>query len=144
MTTNPSSEIELCYLAAQGHGRLATVGPSGEPQNRPVSFSLDPATGTVDIGGLKLAASRKSRNVAANPLVSFVVDDHAPESSTTSPFRGRGIEIRGHSEARYDETPPNPYFSGELIRIHPVRVIAWNLAPAAPGVDARDVPSAPR
>ncbi|MBD0694984.1 PPOX class F420-dependent oxidoreductase [Streptomyces sp. CBMA123] len=144
MTTNPFSETELRYLASQSHGRLATVGPAGEPQNRPVGFSVDPATGAIDIGGPKLAASRKFRNVAANPLVSLVVDDYAPEGSTRSPFRGRGIEIRGRAEARYDETPANPYFSGELIRIHPARVITWNLDPDAPGVEARDVPPAPR
>ena len=137
--TAPFSEAELSYLATQGHGRLATVGPSGEPQNRPVSFVLDTDTGTIDIGGPNLAASRKYRNIEAHPEVSFVVDDFAPAGSTNSPFRGRGIEIRGRAEALRDQTPPNPYFSGELIRIHPARVVTWNLDPDTPGVHARDV-----
>ncbi|MFI7410014.1 PPOX class F420-dependent oxidoreductase [Streptomyces sp. NPDC049627] len=140
--TVPFSEVELSYLAAQGHGRLATVDPSGRPQNRPVSFVLNTDTGTIDIGGPNLAASRKFRNIEAHPAVSFVVDDFAPAGSVNSPYRGRGIEIRGRAEALRGLTPPNPYFSGELIRIHPVRVIAWNVDPDAPGVHARDVATA--
>jgi Pyridoxamine 5'-phosphate oxidase len=33
------------YLASQGHGRLATVGPDGHPQNKPVGFHYNAELG---------------------------------------------------------------------------------------------------
>ena len=111
------------YLAGQVLGRLATVGPDGSPQNSPVAFTYNADTQTIDIGGYRMGATRKFRNVAATGRAAFVVDDIL----SLSPWHVRGIEIRGRAEALTDATPPRPGFSNEVIRIHPRRVIAWGL-----------------
>jgi pyridoxamine 5'-phosphate oxidase family protein len=121
------TELELEYLATQILGRLATVAPDGYPQNNPVGFVVDAEGGTIGIGGLALASSRKFHNVQANPKVSFVVDDLVSQD----PWRVRGIEIRGEAEALADQEPLRPRFSREVIRIHPRRIRTWGLDPAA-------------
>ena len=120
-----TAEIE--YLRSQRLGRLASVSPAGHPQNNPVGFRYNPETGTIDIGGHNLTGSRKFRNVQAEPRVAFVVDDLA----STSPWRVRGVEIRGRAEALAGAEP--------MIRIRPTRVITWGIdgAPMA----GRDIES---
>jgi pyridoxamine 5'-phosphate oxidase family protein len=49
----------------------------------------------------------------------------------------RGLEIRGRAETVAVEEPLMQGFSHEVIRIHPRRVIAWNLD--GPGPNIRDV-----
>ncbi len=51
------------YLTTQRLGRLATLGPDGAPQARPVVFFVNDELGTIDIGGNNLVASQKFRNV---------------------------------------------------------------------------------
>ncbi|WP_280418646.1 PPOX class F420-dependent oxidoreductase [Nocardia carnea] len=113
----------LDYLAGQRLGRLATVAPDGSPQNNPVGFRYNPELGTIDIAGWNMGRSRKFRNLAKNARVAFVVDDIA----SVQPWRVRCLEIRGIAEAltgtdTYIGTEP-----GELIRIHPERVIAFGI-----------------
>ncbi|MFJ8743844.1 PPOX class F420-dependent oxidoreductase [Embleya sp. NPDC127516] len=123
------TEVERTYLIGQGLGRLATVGPNGVPQVRPVGFRLN-EDGTVDIGGPKLSTSQKWRNAERNPAVAFVVDDMTPdEPGAYRPGWGRGVEIRGRAELLRDHEPPfaADFFSNEVLRIHPERVIGWNL-----------------
>ena len=115
----------IAYLGTQRLGRLATVDPTGAPQNNPVGFRYNPDTGTIDIGGRNMGASRKFRNLAANPRVAFVVDDLA----SVQPWHVRCVEIRGHAEALRDEDF-GPGYSGEIIRIHPDKVISFGLDPA--------------
>ncbi|MFF7248820.1 PPOX class F420-dependent oxidoreductase [Embleya sp. NPDC008237] len=129
------TEIERAYLLGQGLGRLATVGPDGEPQVRPVGFRLN-EDGTVDIGGPKLSASQKWRNAERNSAVAFVVDDMTPdEPGAFKPGWGRGVEIRGRAELLRDHEPPLAvgFFSNEVLRIHPERVIGWNLEDGGSG-----------
>ncbi len=121
MTTLTPEQID--YLGTQALGRLATVNPSGAPQNSPVGFTYNAELGTIDIGGHNLGASKKFRNLATNDRVAFVVDDIA----STSPWRVRMVEIRGTAEALSDQEPAMKGFSGELIRIHPERVITFGL-----------------
>lgn len=82
-----------------------------------------------------MGATRKFRNVEADGRVSFVVDDLA----SVSPWRVRGIEIRGRAEALRGHPSERPGFSAEIIRIHPERILAWGLDPEAPRMRARDV-----
>jgi pyridoxamine 5'-phosphate oxidase family protein len=115
------SDGEIAYLASQRLGRLATVRPDGTLQNSPVGFGYNPEQGSIDIGGMRMAASWKFRNVAANGRVAFVVDDIA----SVNPWVVRCLEIRGHAEAiehPTDSAAPTP---GPIIRIHPDRVISW-------------------
>ena len=106
---------EIDYLASQRLGRLATVQPDGTLQNSPVGFTYNTETGTIDIGGWRMAESRKFRNVADNGRVAFVVDD----LPSVSPWRVRCLEIRGRAEAIDGPEP--------IIRVHPRRVIAFGL-----------------
>lgn len=114
---------QIDYLAGQRLGRLATVRPDGTPQNNPVGFRYNAELGTIDIAGWNMGRSRKFRNLAHNDRVAFVVDDIA----SVRPWRVRCLEIRGTAEAL---TGVETYIgdrSGELIRIHPERVIAFGL-----------------
>ena len=130
---NAFTEAEIEYLKGQRLGRLATIGPDEGPQNNPVAFSAD--TGTIDIGGYNMGASRKFRNVRADGRVSFVVDDIA----SIKPWRVRGVEVRGRAEALTGQTPPIKGASHEIIRIYPRRIIAWGIDPAAEGMQKRNV-----
>ncbi|MGZ4685341.1 PPOX class F420-dependent oxidoreductase [Oryzihumus sp.] len=123
MTFTPE---ELAYLASQRLGRLATMAPGGDLQNSPVSFHVN-ADGTIDIPGRRMGASRKFRNVQTHPQVAFVVDDIA----SVTPWVVRCLEIRGEAEALTDVDPPAPYFSREVIRIRPRRVISFGIADGA-------------
>lgn len=114
---------EARYLSSQRLGRLATVDREGAPQNNPVSFHYDPVSGTIDIAGRAMGSTRKFRNVTANPRVALVVDDVV----SFDPWRVRCVEIRGWAEALPHRDPPIPRSSGEVIRIHPTRVISFGL-----------------
>jgi pyridoxamine 5'-phosphate oxidase family protein len=118
------TQPQLDYLASQNLGRLATVHPAtGMPQVSPVSFTVNIDTGTIDIGGRAMGTTRKFANVAATGKAALVVDDVLDATTWTV----RGIEIRGTAEALSEVEPPAPYFSAEIIRIHPDRIIAWGL-----------------
>lgn len=131
------TENELSFLLATEVGRLATIGPTGAPQNHAIWFRVDADTGTVDIGGTTLTASQKYRNVRADPRVSLVVDDWLPEPAESTGERGRGVEIRGSVEIAHRDPPLFDGFESAVLRIHPRRVLAWNLD--GPGYNARDV-----
>jgi pyridoxamine 5'-phosphate oxidase family protein len=132
------TEKEHEYLAAQPLARLATIGPDGCPQVRPVGFRLND-DGTIDIDGPAMARSQKYRNAKAHPDVSVVIDDMAPADDPVANGWGRGVEIRGRAEVLTVDVPPvaPDHFSRDIIRVHPRRVITWNLE--ARGSTARDV-----
>ncbi|MBB4932018.1 pyridoxamine 5'-phosphate oxidase family protein [Lipingzhangella halophila] len=120
------TEAEIEYLAGQRLGRIATVAPDGYPHNRPVGVHYNATEQTIDVVGYDLSDSTKWRNAAANPSVSFVVDDLA----SVQPWRPRGIEIRGDAELlRGPEVSP---FGDEVIRVHPRRILTWGLDPDSP------------
>lgn len=128
---------EIQYLAERALGRLATIGPAGAPQNHPVALWVNEATGTVDIGGPNLDQSQKYRNIQADPRVSLVVDDNAPQPVGPGGQRGRGVEIRGVIEILRADQPLMRGFSHDLLRLHPRRVVAWNVD--GPGRNSRNV-----
>ncbi|MCW2884780.1 MAG: pyridoxamine 5-phosphate oxidase family protein [Streptosporangiaceae bacterium] len=129
------TSTEQNYLAVQRHGRLATVAPDGTPQNKPVGFRYNAGLGTIDIYGFEMAASAKFRNIQVNPDVAFVVDDVVSEGASGVRF----LEIRGSAEAVSEPAPPEAHLSTRIIRIHPRRVIGWNVDPDRPGLHTRDV-----
>jgi len=135
------TEVERAYLTGQRIGRLATIGPDGTPQVRPVGFWLDEQD-TINIGGPDNGSSRKYRNLQANPLVGFLVDDMTPdEPGAVRPGWGRGVEIRGVAELLTGQQPAigAGFFNDEVIRIHPRRVISWHIDPANPPGERRTV-----
>ncbi|MFD5467523.1 PPOX class F420-dependent oxidoreductase [Kitasatospora sp. NPDC127059] len=122
------TDTERRYLTAQPLARLATTGPDGGPQVRPVGFRLND-DGTIDIGGPDMARSRKYLNAQARPEVSVLVDDLAPADDPVAAGWGRGVEIRGRAEVLAVDVPPVApgRFSHDIVRVHPRRVITWNL-----------------
>ena len=114
---------EASYLKSQLLARLATVAPDGTVQNSPVGFFLNNELNTFDIWGQRMGRTKKFANVAGYPRVALVIDDLA----SVNPWIARGIEIRGLAEPLSDLEPPLPYYSREVIRIHPYKIISWGL-----------------
>ena len=132
MTLTPA---EQRFLARQARGHLATVGPDGTPQVKPVGFTYNRALGTVEVAGFNMAGSAKYRNVQANPRVSFVVDEVSEPGMAGDHF----LELRGLAETVIGSREPDGHLSAEIIRIHPRRVVSFNVDPDSPGFDARDL-----
>jgi pyridoxamine 5'-phosphate oxidase family protein len=131
LTTPTFTSAELAYLRGQPLARLATIGPDGAPQVRPVGFAVDAETGTIDIPGLDNPGTQKWRNVVRDGRVSLVVDDVVPQ-----PWQPRALEVRGIAEALPDVHPATafPGVRPGVIRIHPRRIIVFGLDdPDSPG-----------
>src|ERR1700743_3336138 len=128
------TQAEQKFLAQHRLGRLATIGPDGGPQVKPVGFAYHDELGTIDIYGLNMAQSAKYRNVGRRPLVTLVVDT----PSGVGP-EAQFLEIRGRAETATADAPPFPGASAEIIRIHPRRVLGLNIDPDQPGLQTRDL-----
>jgi pyridoxamine 5'-phosphate oxidase family protein len=122
MTFSGFSPEERGWLASQKLGRLATVSPDGVVGNAPVTFFVR-ADDTIDIGGMRMGATKKFHNVKAGSRVAFVVDI----VDTSKGWHPIYLEIRGAAEALSDVEPPADGFSREVIRIHPDWVKSFNL-----------------
>ncbi len=119
---NALTDAELAYLQGERRlARIATVGADGTPHVTPVGWSLDSDTGVIEVGGIKLATTKKFRDVTRTGRAAIVIDDVLP------PWQPRGVEIRGRAEAL-----PTPQ---QLIRIHPERVVSWGFDGATGGRD---------
>lgn len=125
---------EVTFLREARLARLATLGPDGAPQVRPVGFLLDEQAGTIDVPGLNNPATQKWRNVQRDPRVALVVDDVVPE-----PWQPRALEIRGVAEALPDVLPRTAFPGAQpgVIRIHPRRILVLGLGE---GARSRTVP----
>jgi pyridoxamine 5'-phosphate oxidase family protein len=128
---------EQKFLAQHRLGRLATIGPDGGPQVKPVGFAYNDELGTVDIYGHNMAQSAKYRNVGRQPLVALVVDN-----PTGVGPQAQFLEIRGVAETATGQSPPFPGAPAEIIRIHPRRVLGLNVDPGQPGLQTRDLGAA--
>ena len=118
------ADEEVEYLNSQLLGRLATVGPNGQPHAVPVSFRYNAQLDTIDIGGHDFARRKKYRDVQRNPRVAFLVDDLA----SVNPWRPRGIEVRGEAEVLTSGGEAlGPGFDPEMFRIRPRRIVSWGL-----------------
>jgi pyridoxamine 5'-phosphate oxidase family protein len=103
---------ELAYLrSAEGLARIATVGPDGTPHVTPVGWSLSADQRAIEVGGKKLTATKKFRDIARTGRAALVIDEVLP------PWHPQGIEVRGLAEAITDPEP--------RIRIHPRRIHGW-------------------
>jgi pyridoxamine 5'-phosphate oxidase family protein len=129
---------EIAYLQGQHLGRLATVGPDGQPHVVPVGFRYNPELDTIDIGGHDFAKRKKYRDVQHNPKVAFVVDDLA----SVTPWRPRMIEIRGTAEVLEsggDQVIPG--FDAEMFRIRPHRIASIGIESGETrGLNSRSIP----
>jgi PPOX class F420-dependent enzyme/OxyR family protein len=114
------------YLAERRHGVLATTAPGGSPQAKPVGFRYDPEGGTIDIVGHEMEHSAKFRNVGINPQVAFTVDDVPDPDAGAAGVRF--MEIRGDAEQVRLGSPANDELGSWIIRIHPRRLVSYNVA----------------
>ncbi|MFZ0664414.1 MAG: PPOX class F420-dependent oxidoreductase [Acidimicrobiales bacterium] len=126
-------EATIRYLESQGKGRLATIGRDGRPQNKPVGYRYNADLGTIDISGFNMDTSAKYKNIVTHPDVSFVVDDAIGEGAENM----RMLEIRGEAEQAVADSEPDAPVS-HLIRIHPRRLISWNIGDEHPGLYSYD------
>jgi pyridoxamine 5'-phosphate oxidase family protein len=127
---------EIAYLQSQRLGRLATVGPDGQPHVVPVAFRYNPEHDTIDIGGHGFAQRKKFRDVQRNPRVAFVVDDLA----SISPWRARMLEVRGQAEILTEGGQTiQPGFDPEMFRLHPRRIVSFGIDGETFGPSARSV-----
>jgi pyridoxamine 5'-phosphate oxidase family protein len=126
---------EIAYLQSQRLGRLATVGPDGQPHVVPVGFRYNPELDTIDVGGHDFAKRKKYRDVQRNPQVAFVVDDVLP------PWKPRMVEIRGTAEVL--GSGGEQVISGfdpEMFRIRPRRIVSIGIEDGENfGLNARSV-----
>ena len=129
------TDAEQRFLTRQPRGHLSTIGPDGVPQVKPLGFTYNAATGTIDIAGFNMGRSAKFRNIRANPRVAFVVDEVTEPSMDGAHF----LEIRGSAEAVVGTFPADDHLAPEMIRIHPRRVIAYNVNPESPGLHTRNL-----
>jgi pyridoxamine 5'-phosphate oxidase family protein len=126
---------EVRFLARQPRGHLATLGPNGLPQVKPLGFTYNPTLETIDIAGFNMTGSAKYHNVQAHPNVAFVVDEVTADSMEGAHF----LEIRGVAETAIGTHDQQGHMAPEIIRIHPRRIISFNVDPDRPGFEARDV-----
>lgn len=122
MSVFTNEEIE--YLNSQILGRLATVGPDGQPHAVAVSFRYNAQLDTIDIGGHDFAKRKKYRDVQRNPRVALIVDD----LQSVNPWRPQGIEVRGEAEVLSSGGEAlGPGFSPDMFRIRPRRIVSWGI-----------------
>ena len=86
------TEAEREYLGSATLGRLATIGPDGQPHVVPVTYAYNAAEDTIDVGGITFGQTKKWRDAQRNPRVTFLVDESWGKGA-------KAIEIRGHAEA---------------------------------------------
>ena len=129
------TDAERRFLARQPRGHLATIGPDGTPQLKPLGFTYNTALGTIDIAGYNMGGSAKYRNIQSNSRVALVVDEVTEETMEGAHF----LEIRGTATAAFGPEDPTGHLSREIIRIHPRRIISFNVDREHPGFSSRDV-----
>jgi len=115
---------QIEYLATQRLGRLATTGADHKPHVVPTSFSYNAELGTVEVGGMHVATTKKFRDVQANPWAALVVDDLV----SADPWTPRMLEIRGRAEAiPTGGAHLGPGFGEAFIRIFPEKVNSYGI-----------------
>jgi len=116
--------VQIEYLGSQRLGRLATAGRDHRPHVVPTSFRSDAELGTIDVGGLRVADTKKYRDVRDTGWATIVIDDLA----SVGPWAPRMLEIRGRAEAVPDGGEHlGPGFGGAFIRIYPEKVNSFGI-----------------
>jgi len=130
------TDKELDYLAGQRLGRIATVGPDGQPHVVPTSFRYNPDHDAIEVGGLRMSQTKKVRDVRRTGRASIVIDDVLP------PWQPRMIEVRGTAEVIDSGGKAfGKNFEDTIVRIKPARIISFGID-SGPKAGARSVTSA--
>jgi pyridoxamine 5'-phosphate oxidase family protein len=118
------TEKEIEYLAGQRLGRIATVGPDGQPHVVPTSFRYNAEHDAIDVGGLRMSQTKKLRDVQRTGRASIVIDDVQP------PWQPRMIEVRGSASVIASGGKAfGEQFEDTIVRIRPTRIIAFGIDP---------------
>ena len=128
------TDSELEYLAGQRLGRIATVGPDGQPHVVPTSFRYNAEFDAIDVGGMRMSQTKKLRDVQRTGRASIVIDDVLP------PWQPRMIEVRGSAEVVSSGGKAfGEQFEDTIVRIRPARIIAFGIESADLATNARSV-----
>jgi PPOX class F420-dependent enzyme/OxyR family protein/uncharacterized protein (TIGR02246 family) len=138
VTTQLLDAAHARYLGERQRGVLTTIAANGWPQAKPVGFRYDPQQGTIDVSGYDMERSAKFGNVAANPRVVFSVNDVIDPDAGAEGVRF--LEIRGVAEQVRLNEPVMPGISRWILRIHPRRLVSYNVA--GPGMHTADLTGA--
>ena len=131
------TDSELDYLASQRLGRIATVGPDGQPHVVPTSFRYNAEHDAIDVGGLRMSQTKKLRDAQRTGRASIVIDDVLP------PWQPRMIEIRGTAVVLPSGGKAfGPRFEDTIVRIQPTRIISMGIEATQQGAHARSVGTA--
>ena len=102
----------------------------------PTSFRYNPDHDAIEVGGLRMSQTKKVRDVRRTGRASIVVDDVLP------PWSPRMIEIRGTAEVLSSGGKAlSDNFEDTIVRITPVRIIAFGIDSEDRGMNARSVPA---
>jgi len=113
------SESEINYLLGERRlARIATADAEGMPHVVPVGWRYEADSGVILVSGRDFAATRKFRNVQANPQASIVIDDLA----SVDPWKPRGVMVEGRAEAVMGSDGHEGH-----IRISLDRIVSWGL-----------------
>lgn len=129
------TDKELDYLTGERRlGRIATVGADGQPHVVPTSFRYSQEHDAIEVGGLRMSQTKKTRDVERTGRASIVIDDVLP------PWQPRMLEVRGTAEVlpAGGKATFGDNFEETIVRIRPVRVIAFGIDPGE-SMNARSV-----
>ena len=128
------TDREIEYLAGQRLGRIATVGPDGQPHVVPTSFRYNADHDAIDVGGLRISQTKKLRDVQRTGRASIVIDDVLP------PWQPRMIEVRGTAAViPAGGKALNERFEDTVVRIQPTRIVAFGIDDGDLSSNARSV-----
>jgi pyridoxamine 5'-phosphate oxidase family protein len=118
------TELEIEYMAGQRLGRIATVGADGQPHVVPTTFRYNAEQDAIDVGGMRMSQTKKTRDVQRTGRASIVIDDVLP------PWSPRMIEVRGTAEVIATGGKAfGDNFEDTIVRIRPTRIIAFGIDP---------------
>jgi pyridoxamine 5'-phosphate oxidase family protein len=119
------TELEIEYMAGQRLGRIATVGADGQPHVVPTTFRYNAEQDAIDVGGMRMSTTKKTRDIQRTGRATIVIDDVLP------PWQPRMIEIRGTAEVlgAGGKATFGDNFEDTIVRIRPARIIAFGIDP---------------
>jgi pyridoxamine 5'-phosphate oxidase family protein len=127
------TDLEIEYMAGQRLGRIATVGADGQPHVVPTSFRYNAEHDAIDVGGMRMSQTKKTRDVQRTGRASIVIDDVLP------PWQPRMIEVRGTAEVLPAGGKAfGDNFEDTIVRIRPARIVAFGIDPGG-SANARSV-----
>src|SRR4051812_24237365 len=118
------TDLEIEYMAGQRLGRIATVGADGQPHVVPTSFRYNADEDAIDVAGMRVSQTKKTRDVRRPGRASIAIHDARP------PWQPRMIEIRGTAEVLPAGGKAfGDNFEDTIVRIRPARIVAFGIDP---------------